>query len=477
MADDKVVFDRLVIADEQGHLTGKPAEGIQQQIEQALAPMEKIPAGGAQGEVLARASNDGTQLTWRTVRDGVDGRNGRDGVDGQPGRDGTDGAPGRDGLDGRGISRIEPTPGGASVNVFMNDGSVTEVPVHVTAEWSLEAQAKAQGYIIVTGETPPTEDTMYGVPVYWLQGSALTPPTPVQAPTPSTNLAKRTLTFPERIGVQYFVDEQPVPPGDFVVPGTDRKTVKIEAKPSSDKFVFTGTYRWMRTFGSITDRVLVASDSFTGRAAGTLIVPPVEESQRATWGDFKNKEGAAWNNAAGGSRPMVWNQSGSGVWLNGGVVTPSSWEVTERGAIMPRRKALEGGMVFPTGTPNVSFEFDISAVSKNVTFCCEFGQPKVTHNSRGVPAEIWLSPGQATVRDRASDGTQGPAITAGSPAGTWRFDFLDGVITITSPSGIQVVRDHSPLTPSQYGAWSKIWVSEPDSMEISGIRRYQHPND
>ena len=90
MAEDKVVFDRLVIADENGHLQGKPAEGVQQQIDQALAPLEKIPAGGANGEVLARANGDGTQLAWRTVRDGVDG---------QPGRDGTDGAPGRDGLD------------------------------------------------------------------------------------------------------------------------------------------------------------------------------------------------------------------------------------------------------------------------------------------------------------------------------------------------------------------------------------------
>lgn len=65
MAEDKVVFDRLVIADEQGHLQGKPAEGVQQQIEQALAPLEKIPAGGANGEVLARAMV--TALSWRGV--------------------------------------------------------------------------------------------------------------------------------------------------------------------------------------------------------------------------------------------------------------------------------------------------------------------------------------------------------------------------------------------------------------------------
>ncbi len=91
------MFDRLVIADEQGTSPASPREVRQQQ---ALAPV--VPAGGAEAKVLARASNDGTQplacrarWCWR--------QNGRDGVDSQPGEMVLT-APGRDGV---GIKRVE----------------------------------------------------------------------------------------------------------------------------------------------------------------------------------------------------------------------------------------------------------------------------------------------------------------------------------------------------------------------------------
>ena len=113
----------------------------------SLSAEPKLPTGGAVGDALVRDRTG--SVKWENVRDGKNGR---------------------DGLDGRGISRIEPTAGGGAVNVVMSDGSATEVPVNVTSNWSLEAQAKAQGYVLVTGGTPPAESTMFGVPVYWMKG-------------------------------------------------------------------------------------------------------------------------------------------------------------------------------------------------------------------------------------------------------------------------------------------------------------------
>lgn len=455
---EKTLIDRIVLADEQGHLQGKPlesvrgavAEAVQQQITEAMAPLEKIPEGGAPGEVLARTNHNGTQLEWRQVRDG------------------------RDGLDGRAISRIEPTPEGTSVNVVMSDGSATEVPVKVISNWSLAAQAKAQGYIIITGDEPPAEDTMFGVPVYWMRGAGPMPPTPVQAPMPSTNFLKRIITIPDRVGVRYTVDGSPVPAGDYNVPGTDRKTVEIMAHAANAKFVLPGTYRWMRTFGSLSGRPLVASDVFTTRTAGDVLVPPVSPEN---YGKFQDRlrSGTAWNNAAGGSRPVSWGQSGNGVVNINGTDTLTSWVVTENGTIINREWRLEGALVFQSVTPNISVEVDIAAVRRNCTFTVEFGQPRPFNGSRGRPSEIWLTPTKASVRDRSADGQFSAPLNAGAPQGKWRFDFLDGVITITSPSGIQAVQAGPEMKTTDRGQWSKIWVSEREGVEISAIRIFRHP--
>lgn len=411
----------------------------------------KLPPGGAVGDALVRDRTGSVQ--WANVRDGKNGR---------------------DGLDGRGISRIEPTPGGASVNVFMSDGSVTEVPVQVTAEWSLEAQAKAQGYIIVTGDTPPAEDTMFGVPVYWMKGAGTGVPIPVQAPMPSTNLLKRIITIPDRVGVKYTVDDAPVPAGDYVVPGTARKTVEIMAHAANKNYVLSGTYRWMRTFGSIVGRPLVASDVFTGRAAGEVLVPPASAEDKGKFVQLR-RPGAAWNNAAGGSFPVSWGQSSDGVGTIDGAEKPTSWVVTENGTILNSEWRLEGALTFQSITPNISVEVDIAAVHKPSSFVLEVGQQREFNGSRGRTGEISLTPGGSSIGDRAADGKWGAPLNGGAPVGTWRFDFLDGIMTITSPSGIQVVQTAGEMRPTDYGQFSKIWAGQRGAVEISAIRMYRHP--
>ena len=411
----------------------------------------KLPPGGAVGDALVRDRTGSVQ--WANVRDGKNGR---------------------DGLDGRGISRIEPTPEGNSVNVVMSDGSATEVPVKVTSNWSLEAQAKAQGYVVVTGDTPPAEDTMFGVPVYWMKGAGTGAPKPVQAPMPSINLLKRVITIPDRVGVKYTVDGAQVPAGDYVMPGSARKTVEIMAHAANANYVLPGTYRWMRTFGSFADRPLVASDVFTGRAAGDVIVPPASVEDK---GKFiqRRRPGAAWNNAAGGSFPVSWGQSSDGVATIDAVEKPTSWIVTENGTILNNEWRLEGALTFQSITPNISVEVDIAAVHKPSSFVLEVGQPREFNGSRGRTGEISLTPGGSSIGDRSADGKWGAPLNGGAPVGTWRFDFLDGIMTITSPSGIQVVQTAGEMQPTDYGQFSKIWAGQRGAVEISAIRMYRHP--
>lgn len=411
----------------------------------------KLPPGGAVGDALVRDRTGSVQ--WANVRDGKNGR---------------------DGLDGRGISRIEPTAGGSAVNVVMSDGSATEVPVNVTSNWSLEAQAQAQGYAVVTGDTPPAESTMFGVPVYWMKGAGTGAPIPVQAPMPSTNFLKRTITIPGRVGVKYTVDGAPVPAGDYVVPGTARKTVEIMAHAANANYVLPRTYRWMRTFGSFADRPLVASDNFTGRTAGEVLVPPASAEDKGKFVQ-RTRPGAAWNNASGGARAVSWGQSGDGVATIDNAETPTSWVVTDTGTIINNEWRLEGALVFQSITPNISVEVDIAAVRKPCNFVLEVGQQREYNGSRGRTGEISLTPGGSSIGDRGADGKWGAPLNGGAPAGTWRFDFLDGLMTVTSPSGIQVVQTGGAMNPTDYGQFSKIWVSQRGAVEISAVRMYRHP--
>ena len=417
----------------------------------SLSAEPKLPTGGAVGDALVRDRTG--SVKWENVRDGKNGR---------------------DGLDGRGISRIEPTAGGGAVNVVMSDGSATEVPVNVTSNWSLEAQAKAQGYVLVTGGTPPAESTMFGVPVYWMKGAGTGAPIPVQAPMPSTNFLKRTITIPDRVGVKYTVDGATVPAGDYVVPGTARKIVEIMAHAANANYVLPGTYRWVRVFGSFADRPLVASDNFTGRTAGEVLVPPASAEDKGKFVQ-RVRPGAAWNNASGGARPVSWGQSGDGISNIDGTETPTSWVVTENGTIINNEWRLEGALVFQSITPNISFEVDIAAVRKLCSLILEVGQQREYNGSRGRTGEISLTPAGSSIGDRAADGKWGAPLNGGAPAGTWRFDFLDGIMTVTSPSGIHVVQTAGEMNPTDYGQFSKIWVSQRGAVEISAVRMYRHP--
>lgn len=418
----------------------------------------KLPAGGAVGDALVRDRSG--SVRWENVREG---RNGRDGQD------------------GRGVSRIEPAAGGRAVNVVMSDGSTTEVPVNVTSNWTAEQQAKAQGYWQVVSDEPPTETEMFGVPVVWVKGGSIQAPNPVYPMTPSVDYARRVITIPNQVGVRFTIDGVDAAPGDHTVPGTALRTVSIEAHAASTRYVMPSAFLWPRTFGDITDRPLVASVSFTGRAAGEELVPVRPESEWDAYGNYKDRDGELWDNSLGGNRVVRWRQSGPGIdrFPNNTTVYRRPWTTTGHGTITDARGkgSQEDAMLFDVGATNVSLEFDVAAVNAETGFVLEFGVPRGVQNQPGTPVNINFAPASSRINDKAEGGTWGPNIIAGAPTGTWRVDFLDGVATITSPQGIRAIQDSSPLQPAKYGHWVKFYAVKAGALEISAFRVYHNINE
>nr|DAV90564.1 MAG TPA: nucleoid-associated protein [Caudoviricetes sp.] len=481
MADDnsKVVFDRLVIADEQGHLTGKPAEGVQQQIEQALAPVEKIPAGGAQGEVLARASNDGTQLTWRVVRDGVDGKNGRDGVDGQPGRDGTDGAPGRDGV---GIKRIEPSSSGGAT-VVMTDDSTTVVPMEVKAQWTPELQARAQGWWISFNpeDAEASKKEAFGVPLIHADVANLNTPIPIVPKFPDVIPERRLITIPtpKQPGVVWKIDGVEAAPGDHVIPGEDRREIMLEATPEPGYVFSSSKIQFPVVFGSLQGRELVISEDPSKRTAGTALVPAVPENERATWPATKKNLGLKPNNGFGGSADVesVYAQPGTGLVEVNGETVPRGWVVTDALTLKPSGKGnAESELFITVGSPNATVEVDVAKVEKpGATLSLEWFQdhafaPWARSYSVGL-----AEPGRnATMMSKADGVDTGLLINAGNSIGTWKFEFLNLSCTITAPSGARATHKWENNEDKHWGRVLGIRTSN-NNVELGGYRIFMAP--
>lgn len=481
MADDnsKVVFDRLVIADEQGHLTGKPAEGVQQQIEQVLAPMEKIPAGGAQGEVLARASNDGTQLTWRAVRDGVDGKNGRDGVDGQPGRDGTDGAPGRDGV---GIKRIEPSSSGGAT-VVMTDDSTTVVPMEVKAQWTPELQARAQGWWISFNpkDAEASKKEAFGVPLIHADVANLNTPIPIVPKFPDVIPERRLITIPtpKQPGVVWKIDGVEAAPGDHVIPGEDRREIMLEATPEPGYVFSSSKIQFPVVFGSLQGRELVISEDPSKRPAGTALVPAVPEHERATWPESKENIGLKPNNGFGGSADVesVYAQPGTGLVEVNGETVPRGWVVTDALTMKASGKGnAESELFITVGSPNATVEVDVAKVEKpGATLSLEWFQ-KHQFDPRARSYSVGLAePGRSATMMSKSEGVDtGLLINAGTSIGTWKFEFLNLSCTITAPSGARATHKWANNEDKHWGRVLGIRTSN-NNVELGGYRIFMAP--
>lgn len=471
MAEDKVVFDRLVIADENGHLQGKPAEGVQQQIDQALAPLEKIPAGGANGEVLARANGDGTQLAWRTVRDGVDG---------QPGRDGTDGAPGRDGVS---IKRVEPSASGTGATVVMSDGTTTDVPMEIKAQWTPELQARAQGWWLSFNpkDAEATKKEMFGVPLIHADVSNLNTPIPIVPKFPDVIPERRLIAIPtpKQTGVTWKIDGVEAAPGDHVIPGEDRREIMLEATPEPGYVFSSSKLEFPVVFGSLQGRELVISEDPSKRTAGTALVPAVPENERATWPASKKNIGLKPNNGFGGSADVesVYAQPGTGLVEVNGETVPRGWVVTDALTLKPSGKGnAESELFITVGSPNATVEVDVAKVEKpGATLSLEWFQDHAFAPwARSYPVGL-AEPGRnATMMSKSEGVDTGLLINAGNSIGTWKFEFLNLSCTITAPSGARATHKWANNEDKHWGRVLGIRTSN-NNVELGGYRIFMAP--
>ena len=350
------------------------------------------------------------------------------------------------------------------------------IPAGGADGWTAERQAKAQGFWVEHSTEPPAEETKFGVPVVWLREGTFTEPTPVKPYRPHPNYRRRTITIPVQAGLSWKIDGEPVSPGEHVVPGDNFTAVAVTAEATGN-FKLASPGSWLFQFGSIKGRVLVASDVFAGRA-GEILIPPVPESEREGRHPYAIRLGARWNNAAGGTAEVQWNQHGIGEHIVDGVKKPDGWEVGADGAAVNTGvKNLEAALVFNTGTPNVSLEIEVSEVAKSTPFTLVFGQKRqlLNDSSKVQPSVRMGADGTSTLQERTRDGVAS-TINAGSPIGVWRFDVLDGRVVITAPSGERAVQDFSPVALSEYGAYSKLFIGESNAVKIKSFKLYASPS-
>lgn len=350
------------------------------------------------------------------------------------------------------------------------------IPAGGADGWTAERQAKAQGFWVEHSTEPPAEETKFGVPVVWLREGTFTEPTPVKPYRPHPNYRRRTITIPVQAGLSWKIDGEPVSPGEHVVPGDNFTAVAVTAEATGN-FKLASPGSWLFQFGSIKGRVLVASDVFAGRA-GEILIPPVPESEREGRHPFAIRLGARWNNAAGGTAEVQWNQHGIGEHIVDGVKKPDGWEVGADGAAVNTGiKNLEAALVFNTGTPNVSLEIEVSEVAKSTPFTLVFGQKRqlLNDSSKVQPSVRMGADGTSAIQERTQDGVVS-TINAGSPIGVWRFDVLDGRVVVTAPSGERAVQDFSPVALSEYGAYSKLFIGESNAVKIKSFKLYASPS-
>ena len=356
------------------------------------------------------------------------------------------------------------------------DGVRELIPAGGADGWTAERQAKAQGFWVEHSTEPPAEETKFGVPVVWLREGTFTEPTPVKPYRPHPNYRRRTITIPVQAGLSWKIDGEPVSPGEHVVPGDNFTMVAVTAEAAGN-FKLASPGSWLFQFGSIKGRVLVASDVFAGRA-GEILIPPVPESEREGRHPYAIRLGARWNNAAGGTAEVQWNQHGIGEHIVDGVKKPDGWEVGADGAAVNTGiKNLEAALVFNTGTPNVSLEIEVSEVAKSTSFTLVFGQKRqlLNDSSKVQPSMRMGADGTSNLQERTQDGVVS-TINAGSPIGVWRFDVLDGRVVITAPSGERAVQDFSPVALSEYGAYSKLFIGESNAVKIKSFKLYASPS-
>ena len=126
-------------------------------------------------------------------------------------------------------------------------------------ELTAETVAQAAGHVLHVGATPPASDTMYGVPVVWIDTRSRSAWHP--AP-PQFDLAGRTVTIPTDEGATYCRDGSLVPAGTYpvAVPEGGETVVTVSAAPVAGyTFAEGATAGWQVTYEDVVPAYDVAA--------------------------------------------------------------------------------------------------------------------------------------------------------------------------------------------------------------------------
>ncbi len=162
--------------------------------------------------------------------------------------------------------------------------------------WSSEFQARGQGFWPIYSETPPSNTTMYGMPVLWFKPSGLLTDIPQIPPQPLWDNTKREFTIPAGVvGVVYknSATGQVLTQGTVVPAPTTLPAAVDVVAIAQPGYTASAPFSWKHWFPNPALSTLIASDGFTGP-------------------DGSGLNGRNVDNALGGTSPLKWVRYGTG---------------------------------------------------------------------------------------------------------------------------------------------------------------------
>lgn len=114
-----------------------------------------------------------------------------------------------------------------------------------TTAWNSSAQAKAQGFWAIMSDTAPTETTMYGVPVLWIDTSIVRDKNAYPPKAPTFSIANSNYIIPSDEGVTYQVNGETKSAGTYQVTPPVKIDIVSVAKTG---YTLAGTTSWSKTY-------------------------------------------------------------------------------------------------------------------------------------------------------------------------------------------------------------------------------------
>ncbi|WP_106819209.1 hypothetical protein [Janibacter massiliensis] len=293
--------------------------------------------------------------------------------------------------------------------------------------WDAQAQAQAQGFWMVVSDTPPTETTMYGVPVVWVPEVEPLQDVPVIPREPAWQISAGTFSVPSFVGVDYMYDGRVVT-GTVTVPSTRPLDVTVTAV-AQPGYYLTSPYSWTKNYPDPNAYLLQSSDDFTGLAAGEQFIT-APAGAVAGWNTAR-----AWDNALGGASQINWRYSTS---MNPDLTLTKATaggaiEFVGKGAWVGQQRA------FQTMDQSQVIDFDVDALpfgSGTSSWTVTLGGV-ISGNAITGGASVKVTMGATPQITLSATGlTTSPAYNYAGPAkGRWRFEWTGDTLSVTAPSG------------------------------------------